>query len=59
MLLTAIIARIQKMFEQAEKPATYGSELEAYIVSKNPQSTYDVEFWTKQFDKTHSKGWTL
>lgn len=59
MIVAPIIAYIQKMFAQAEKPATYGSELEAYIVSKNPQSTYDVEFWTKQFDKKQTQGWTL
>ena len=60
MLTMSIIAYIQKMFERAEKPTTYGSELESYIVSKNPQSTYDVEYWTNQFDKKQSeKGWLI
>lgn len=55
-----MIGYIQKMFTQAEGPQTYGSELEAYIVSKNPQSTYDVEYWTNQYDKKQSQqGWTL
>lgn len=58
--MNTIITYIQKMFEQVEKPQTYGSELEAYIVSKNPQTTYDVEYWTNQFDKKQNeKGWML
>lgn len=55
-----MIVYIQKMFEQTEQPQTYGSELEAYIVSKNPQSTYDVEYWTNQFDRRQTnQGWPL
>ena len=57
---SSIIARIQKMFERIKEPVNYGTELETYIVSKNPQSTYDVEYWTTQFDKKQTqKGWTL
>ena len=56
----SVIARIQKMFERVKEPVNYGTELEAYIVSKNPQSTYDVEYWTNQFDKKQNeKGWAL
>lgn len=55
MLSTTIIAYIHKMFKQVETPQTYGSELEAYIVSKNPQTTYDVEYWTSQFDKKQNE----
>lgn len=55
-----IIARIQKMFERITEPNNYGTELETYIVSKNPQSTYDVEYWTNQYDKKQNeKGWSL
>ena len=42
------------MFNKAEEPQTYGSSLERYIVSKNPQSTYDVEYWTRRFDEKMS-----
>ena len=59
-MLNQLTAYIHKMFNQVEKPQTYGSELEAYIISKNPQSTYDVEYWTNQFDKKQNeRGWVL
>ena len=54
-----MIAYITGIYKRVEKPVTYGSELEQYITSKSPQSTYDVEYWTKQFDKNTQKGWTL
>jgi hypothetical protein len=27
------------------------SSLEAYIISKNPQSAADVDYWTREYDK--------
>ena len=60
MSLLPLIANIQKMIERIKEPTNYGTELEAYIVSKNPQSTYDVEYWTTQFDKRqNNQGWTI
>ena len=60
MLTMSIIAYIQKMFKRIKESNTYGSELETYIVSKNPQSTYDVEYWTAQYDKKQNeKGWLV
>ena len=38
------------------KPVTYQSELERYIIAHHPQSTYDVERLTQEFDKKQSKG---
>jgi hypothetical protein len=35
---------------------TYGSRLEEYIASHNPQNTYDVERLANEFDKQNSKG---
>jgi hypothetical protein len=38
--------------------ATYGSELERYIVSKNPGSVAEIDHWTKQFDQNQTqRGW--
>jgi hypothetical protein len=37
-------------------PYTYGSDLESYILSHNPQSIYDVEQLTRQFDNQLSQG---
>lgn len=50
-MINQIISYIQKMFATVEKPQTYGSALEEYIVSKNPTSTHDVEYHTRQFDQ--------
>lgn len=63
MLFTPLITYIKELVQRVEEPQTYGSALEAYIVSKNPQSTYDVEYWTRQFDERVSNrstaGWPL
>lgn len=39
-----------------EKPQTYGSKLEEYIVSHNPKDTYDVERLTREFDEKQKQG---
>ena len=31
--------------------SNYSTELENFIVSKSPKDTYDVEYWTKEYDK--------
>ena len=38
-----------------ESQSTYGSELEQYIVSKNPQDTADIERLTKEYDLSTTK----
>jgi hypothetical protein len=50
MLIQTMLAYIPNLFKLAYS-ATYGSSLENYITSKNPQSVYEVEYWTKEYDK--------
>jgi hypothetical protein len=58
-MLTQLKKYFTNLFD-AQGQTTYGSELEQFIVSKHPQSTYDVEYWTAQFDKKQNeKGWIL
>ncbi len=59
LLTTTLISWISKIVNKVEQPTTYGSELERYIVSKRPQSVYEVEHWTNQFDKNNTKGWMI
>lgn len=35
---------------------TYGSALERYIVSRNPQDIGDIERFTQEFDRKQSEG---
>ena len=37
------------------KPQTYGSALEYYIVSNNPQNEGDVDRLTREFEKRNSE----
>lgn len=53
-MLQTLKKRIQKMFTCADQPNTYGSALEAYIVSKRPTSAADVEYYTQEFDRKQS-----
>lgn len=40
----------------SDKPQTYGSKLEEYIVSHHPKDTYDVERLTREFDEKQKQG---
>jgi hypothetical protein len=41
-----LLKRLSKLFEQK-------SPLESYILSKNPTTTYDVEYWSRRYsDRT-------
>ena len=58
MLISSIIAYIARQFNLVEETGTYGTELEKFIVSKNPQSTADIEHWAQQFNHArNTKGW--
>ena len=57
-MLNALAEYFHKMFQRFEKPQTYGSALEEYIVRNNPQNSCDVDRLTRQFDlKTSGRGW--
>ena len=59
-MLNTMIEYIQKIYNDVKKPVTYGSELETYIVSKNPQNTYDVEAFARDYDyKNKTQGWSI
>jgi len=57
MFIQPITGWIKKLAEDFSKPTTYGTELEKYITSNNPQSTADVEMLMRQFNQ--QKGWLL
>ena len=40
----SLLQRLAEMF-----PATYQSRMEQYIMSKNPQSAADVEYWSIEY----------
>lgn len=45
--MLSLVAIINSLFRQR----TYQNELEQYIISKNPQTTYDVEMLTREYDR--------
>lgn len=50
MFLTTLLAWAKSLLASYNKPQTYGSALEAYIVSKNPQDAADVDRLSREFD---------
>jgi hypothetical protein len=56
MLITAIVGWVKSLVQAFQKPLSYGSELEAYIVSHDPQSAYDVDRLTREFDNKNRHG---
>jgi hypothetical protein len=59
-MLNLLAGYVHKMLTGFEKPQTYGSELEAYIVSKNPMDGADVDRLAREFDQHRtSAGWPV
>jgi hypothetical protein len=63
MFIQPLVGWVKSLAEEFQKPVSYGSSLEAYIVSKNPQDASDVDRLSREFDqKMASKilgGWPL
>lgn len=49
-MLNQLAEYFQKMFQGFDRPQTYGSALEEYIVRHSPQTPHDVDRLTRQFD---------
>lgn len=59
MLIQPLISWAKSLVERYQKPQTYGSELENYIVSHNPQSAGDIDRLTREFDRSKDQlGWS-
>ena len=57
MFIQPIAGWVKSLAEQFSKPQTYGSELETYIVSHNPQNAADVDRLMREFE--NRKEWAL
>ena len=47
-----MIERLAEMFPKQD----YQSRLEQYISSRRPKSTVDVEYYERQFNQQHTRG---
>jgi hypothetical protein len=56
MFITSIVGWAKSLFEAFAKPQTYGSALEAYIISHDPQNAADVDRLMREFDNNHRFG---
>ena len=48
----------EKLFAWLSTP-TQQSELDAFIVSKQPTTPAEVEYWIRYYDEHTAKGWVL
>jgi hypothetical protein len=51
----ALVGIIGPIIAMASESNTYGSRLEEYIVSKNPQDTADIDRLTREYELSSSK----
>ena len=49
MFIQPIVGWVKSLTEQFSKPQTYGTALETYIVSHNPQTAADVDRLSREF----------
>lgn len=53
-MLKNILAKISDLFQIKSSNPIHKNELEKYIISKNPQSIVEVEYWSHEFEKHKS-----
>lgn len=54
-MISSIITYLSKQFNRnLQQSNSYGAELEAYIISKNPTSVAEIEYLTKQYDRNQA-----
>jgi len=56
-MLKIISNWVKNLANQFSKPQTYGSGLEYYIVSNNPQSEGDVDRLTREYHANNQQGY--
>lgn len=54
MFIQPLLEWVKSLAQSYQKPQTYGSALEAFIISNNPQSEGDVERLMKDFNNKMS-----
>jgi hypothetical protein len=54
MFIQPIVGWAKSLVQQFEKPATYGSALEYYIVSNDPKDACDVDRLMREFENKMS-----
>jgi hypothetical protein len=50
MFIQPIVGWVKSLTEQFQKPLTYGSALERYIVANEPQNAGDVDRLMREFE---------
>jgi hypothetical protein len=50
MFIQPIVGYVKSLADSFSKPQTYGSALEAYIVSNDPKDAGDVDRLTREFE---------
>lgn len=56
MFIQPIVGWVKSLAQDFSKPQTYGSALEAYIVSNDPQNPADVDRLMREFDQRNTGG---
>lgn len=54
MFIQPLVGWVKSLAQEFNKPQTYGSALEAYIVSNQPQNSADVDRLAREFDQKNA-----
>jgi 5S rRNA maturation endonuclease (ribonuclease M5) len=58
-MLDFLTAYVIKPMTQKQFSVNYGTEVDRYVASKNPQTVADVEHWEKEYSRKQTQGWPL
>ena len=56
MFIQPIVGWVKSLAQDFSKPQTYGSALETYIISNDPQNAADVDRLMREFDQKNHGG---
>jgi hypothetical protein len=54
-MLTKLIEKIKSLFSTP----TYQDSVEYYVISKQPKSSAEVEYWIQHYNQQQQKGWIV
>lgn len=57
MFIQPLVGWVKSLATQYQKPQTYGSALEAYIVAGKPQDASDVDRLAREFESKQAFVW--
>lgn len=52
-----MLKKLKELLQRVVRTNKYQSDIEKFIISRNPSSVAEVEYWARVFDRTGGRGY--